>query len=292
MKFSGIMPALITPLTPEGKLNVAVLEQLMEHLIEQGADGFYIGGATGEGIILDKDVLMDLTRESVRIAAGRVPCIVHVARMNYQEMLEIARYADEVGADCISAIPPIFYPYSQEEIRRYYQGLSDVVSIPIMIYNNPNTGVNFSPEQVTELFEIEHVDAIKWTNSNYFAVMELLVCTEGKINIVNGPDEMLLCGLAAGCDGGIGTTYNVMLPWFKEIYRLFTEGDLEGAQKLQHKVSHIIAVMLPYNALLATKVVLEAQGFDVCHPLYPKDPCNEETKKKLLAELREAGLEL
>ena len=292
MKFSGIMPALITPLTPDGKLNVKVLEQLMEHLIEQGADGFYIGGATGEGIILDKDVMLELTRESVRIAAGRVPCIVHVARMNYQEMLEIARYADQVGADAVSAIPPIFYPYTQEEIHRYYQGLSDAINIPIMIYNNPNTGVTFSPEQVTELFEIEHVDAIKWTNSNYFAVMELVVRTEGKINIVNGPDEMLLCGLAAGCDGGIGTTYNVMLPWFKEIYRLFKAGEIEAAQKLQHKVSHIIAVMLPYNALYATKAVLEAQGFDVCHSLYPKKDCDEATKKKLFSELREAGLEL
>ena len=56
MKFTGVMPALITPLTDEGKLNRDVLERLIEDLIAQGADGFYIGGATGEGIILDVDV--------------------------------------------------------------------------------------------------------------------------------------------------------------------------------------------------------------------------------------------
>ena len=59
MKFTGVMPALITPLTAEGKLNRDVLERLIEDLIAQGADGFYIGGATGEGIILDVDVHKD-----------------------------------------------------------------------------------------------------------------------------------------------------------------------------------------------------------------------------------------
>ena len=62
MKFEGVMPALITPITAEGKLNVPVLEKLVSDLIDQGADGFYVCGATGEGLTIDKTVHMDMTR--------------------------------------------------------------------------------------------------------------------------------------------------------------------------------------------------------------------------------------
>ena len=55
MKFQGVIPALVTPLNEDESINTGVLDQLIEHLINKGADGFYIGGATGEGLTIDKD---------------------------------------------------------------------------------------------------------------------------------------------------------------------------------------------------------------------------------------------
>ena len=292
MKFTGVMPALITPLTAEGTLNVPVLEKLMEALLAQGADGFYLGGATGEGIILDKQVHKDLAAEAVRIARGRVPCIVHVARMNYAEMIELAQFAEKAGAAAISAIPPLFYDYSHADIYRYYEGLSNAVNIPIMIYNNPSTGVHFTAEQVAELYNIKNVTAIKWTNYDYVQIMRLSALTNGEFNIINGPDEMLLCGLTAGADGGIGTTYNFLMPQIKAIYNAFRAGDLEAARKVQIKVCDIINVLARYNCILATKVILEARGYDVCHPLLPVADYTSEEKAAMLEEFRKAGLEL
>ena len=292
MRFTGVMPALITPLTAEGTLNVPVLEKLMEDLLVQGADGFYLGGATGEGIILDKQVHKDLAAEAVRIARGRVPCIVHVARMNYAEMIELAQFAEKAGAAAISAIPPLFYDYSHADIYRYYEGLSDAVNIPIMIYNNPSTGVHFSAEQVAELYNIKNVTAIKWTNYDYVQIMRLSALTNGEFNIINGPDEMLLCGLTAGADGGIGTTYNFLMPQIKAIYNAVRAGNVETARKVQVKVCDIINVLARYNCILATKVILEARGYDVCHPLYPVADYTPEEKAAMLEEFRKAGLEL
>ncbi len=292
MRFTGVMPALITPLTAEGTLNVPVLEKLMEDLLRQGADGFDLGGATGEGIILDKQVHKDLTAEAVRIARGRVPCIVHVARMNYAEMIELAQFAEKAGAAAISAIPPLFYDYSHADIYRYYEGLSDAVNIPIMIYNNPSTGVHFSAEQVAQLYNIKNVTAIKWTNYDYVQIMRLSALTNGEFNIINGPDEMLLCGLTAGADGGIGTTYNFLMPQIKAIYNAVRAGDVETARKVQVKVCDIINVLARYNCILATKVILEARGYDVCHPLYPVADYTPEEKAAMLEEFRKAGLEL
>ena len=292
MKFTGVMPALITPLTEEGKLNREVLEKLIEDLIAQGADGFYIGGATGEGIILDADVHKELTTESIKIINGRVPSIVHIARMNYNEMLDLARHADAAGADAISAIPPLFYQYDHQAIYNYYEGLSNAVNIPIMIYNNPNTGVHFSAEQVAELYNIKNVTAIKWTNYEFYQVMRILDLTKGEFNVISGPDEMLLCGLAAGADGCIGTTYNFLMPEVRAVYDAFRAGDIEGARKAQTVVSTIVDELIKYNVVLATKVILEAKGYDVNHPLYPMHDYTPEQKAEMLANLQKAGLKL
>ena len=144
MRFQGVIPALLTPVNENGDLCVKGLEQLIEKLISEGADGFYVGGATGEGIILDASVLKDLIDHTMRITAGRVPCIFHIARTNFREALELAAYAESRGAAAISAIPPIFFKYTEDDIVAYYKRLAESVSIPVVIYNNPNTGVTFT----------------------------------------------------------------------------------------------------------------------------------------------------
>lgn len=290
MKFTGVMPALITPLTAQGELNKPVLKKLMEDLMAQGADGFYLGGATGEGIIISKEVHKELTTEAIKIVNGRVPCIVHVARMHYPEMIELAKHAQAAGADAISAMPPLFYDYTNEDIYRYYEGLSNVVDIPIMIYNNPSTGVQFSAEQVAELCKIKNVSAIKWTNYESFQITRIKQLTGGNCNVINGPDDMLLCGLAAGADGGIGTTYNFLMPQVKALYNAFHAGDLETARRLQVGICDLIDVYARYNFLLVLKVILEARGYDLCYPMYPIVDYTPEEKAKILAEMQAAGL--
>ena len=284
------MPALLTPLTKEGKLNKVCLEKLIEDLIAQGAYGFYIGGATGQGIILDKDVLEDLITESVKIVKGRVPIIAHIARMNYNEMLEIAKFSEKAGVDAVSAIPPIFYKYSFDDIYRYYEGLSDVINIPIMIYNNPNTGTVFAPEQIAELYKIKNVKAVKWTNYNFYSVMVISALTEGKFNVISGPDEMLLLGLTAGCDGGIGTTYNFLMPEIKEIYERFKAGDIDGAREMQKKVDLYINELLRYGETIqATRVVMAEKGYDILDTVYPKADLKPELKEQLISNLKKLG---
>ncbi len=291
MKFEGVMPALITPITAEGALNVPVLERLVNDLIDQGADGFYVCGATGEGLTIDKTVHMDMTRETVRIVDGRVPCIVHVARMNYGEMIELAKYAEQVGATAISAVPPLFYKYNDEGIYAYYKGLCDSVSIPVVIYNNPNTGVTFGTDLLERLFSISNLTAIKWTNYDFFSVLQLKARVP-EANVINGPDEMLAMGLTAGCDACIGTTYNFQMPLIRGIYDAFRAGDIDRARELQIKADQIIKALFVGNIIMVTKYILSRQGYDVYHPVFPMQMLTEAEEAAVLKGLRAAGFEI
>ena len=292
MKFSGVMPALVSPLDANENINVPVLNQLLNDLLDKGADGFYLCGDTGEGIAIAPEQRMVLAEEAIKTVGGRKPCIVQVASGNFEDAIRLAKHAEKVGAAAISATPPLFFSYDKDDVYNYYKKLADAVSIPMMIYYNPAAGFHINADIAAKMFEIDNVTAIKWTSSDYYQMMRLKDITNGEMNIINGPDEMLLMGLSAGADGGIGTTYNFMFDIIRGIYDNFMKGDLVAAREYQTRAIRIISVLLNYKIIPAAKVVLEAQGYAVGNATYPMKRYSDEEKAIIVAQMKEAGLKI
>ncbi len=290
-RFQGVMPALVTPLWDDGTLNIPVVRRLLDRLMVQGADGFYIGGATGEGIALSREVRERLTEEVIGHVKGRKPCIIHIASMNFLEALELAKHAERSGADAISAIPPLFYHYDEDDVYYYYRELAAAVHIPVMIYYNSAAGVTMNADFAARMFEVDNITAIKWTSNDYAGVMRLKDMTNGEMDIMNGADDMLLMGLNAGADGGIGTTYNMMLPKIRRIYDNFIAGNGKEALKAQTEAVRVIETFKKYECVPGIKGILECQGYEVGNAAFPMKRYNEEEKKAMFEELLLAGLD-
>lgn len=291
MKFEGIMPALVTPLKADESVNTEVLTSLINYFLDKGANGFYVGGATGEGIALRTEERMILAEAAVNATANRAPVIVQIAAADYSDAIALAKQAERVGADAISATPPLFFAYDEDDVYNYYKGLADAVHIPLMMYYNPAAGFNMRAEFAARMFEVDNITSIKWTNPRYDEVIRLKEMTNGEMNVINGPDEMLLLGLSAGADGGIGTTYNFMLDKYLKIYDCFKKGDIKTAQAAQTEADKIIAVLKRYKTIPATKALVEAMGFDVGNATFPMKRYTAEQKVKLVADFESAGWE-
>ena len=288
MKFTGVMPALATPLHPDETINVPVLHDLIRHFLSQGADGFYVGGATGEGIALSEEQRRVLAQEAVNAAKGEKPCIIHVASANFNEAIRLAKHAEQTGAAAISAIPPLFFKYDENDVYEYYKRLAEAVHIPLMIYYNPAAGFNMTAAFAARMFEVDNITAIKWTSPAYYELIRLKELTHGEMNIINGPDETFLMGLSAGADGGIGTTYNYMFPLFRGIYDSFMEGNMETAQALQADVTRLISVMRGYPSIPTVKVLLQEMGFDAGHAVFPMKRLDDR-REELINAMKAAG---
>lgn len=288
--FTGIMPALITPLNEDGvTVNEKATRDLIELHLSQGADGFYVVGSTGEGLLLREEERMRLLEIAVSQVAGRKPIICHVAAMNFEETIRLAKHADKAGADATSSIPPIFFHYRTEDIYNYYKSLAEATSIPLVMYNHTSANGGLSAEQVAKMFEIDNITGVKWTVNNYFELMRLKEMTNGEINVINGPDEMLICGLAAGADAGIGTTYNVMLPQYVELYKEFKAGNIDRAREIQYQVNKVIKVMAAHEVISATKHMCTMLGCNGGQATYPLMQYDDKEKAALAKDLAAAG---
>ncbi len=290
MRFEGIMPALITPLNEDGKtVNEKSARGLIEFLLKQGADGFYVLGSTGEGLVLDEEERMRMLEIAIDQVKGRKPVICHTAAVNFSEAIRLSKHAEKAGADAVSAIPPIFFHYRNEDIYAYYKTLANSTHLPFIMYNHASANGGMSADSVAKMFEIDNITGVKWTVNNYYELMRLKDMTHGEMNIINGPDEMLISGLAAGADAGIGTTYNVMLPQFLELYACFKNGNIGKARELQLKVNRIIACMIKHEVIPATKHMCTMMGFPAGEATYPLRSMRENGSVELEKDLIASG---
>src|SRR5205807_1655494 len=96
-------PAMLTPLTVEGKPAFGALEQLTDLFVRQGLDGLYVVGSTGQWPMLTPDERRAIAECVVRTAAGRVPVMIHVGAVATADAVDLARHAARIGADAVSA---------------------------------------------------------------------------------------------------------------------------------------------------------------------------------------------
>ena len=142
---------------------------------------------------------------------------------------------------------------------------------------------------MTELLKVDNIIGAKDTRSNYYLLWQLKQLNGGDINVINGPDESLLCGLTMGADGGIGATYGAMPEIFVGIYNAFKAGDLAKARELQYQANRIIVAMLKFgSSIRSLKEILKINGFDAGNACYPATLFDDESRAKLIDELKAA----
>lgn len=285
-QFCGIMPALITPINDDGSIREEAARSLIESTIAKGVSGFYICGSTGEGPVMSEESRMRMAEITVDQVKGRVAVINHVGACDARSAVRLARHAEKIGCDAISSVPPNFY-YSHEEneVFNYYKALSDACAKPLLVYATGMFKQADIVPMIARLMELDTVIGLKFTRYNYYEMHRIVELNGGDINVINGPDEMLICGLTMGADAGIGSTYNVMPGEFVKLYNSFKSGDLATAQAQQFKINHAIEIMLRHSLFPALKHMLTVQGFDVGLPVFPTKRFTKEEERALMNDL-------
>ena len=215
-EFTGILPAIITPMTQEGKLNEAAFREVIEYNIQAGVHGFWVAGGTGESVLLDDDENMRIAEIAADQNRGRINNIMHVGAATTARAAKLAEHAAKSGVEAICCVPPFFYRQSDEAIVEHYRVVGAAAGLPLFVYNLPqSTGVEITPELmqkiqdgVPQLKGLKH-SAVTFTNVRAFSKMGLdclignsmlmlPALTIGATGCVDGPPE--LCARALGGD--------------------------------------------------------------------------------------------
>ena len=283
----AILPALLTPLDERRNLNPAALDALVDRLLAEGVDGFYAMGSSGEALLLSTEERKQAAAAVLKRVDGRVPVIVQVGSTNPREAQELARHAADHGASAVSSVPPFYYKYSTDELKRFYFDLADAAGLPVLVYNvSIYTGVEFNMQNAGDLLTDPRVLGIKHTNFNLYTLNRFKKNCPDKW-IFNGFDECLLGGLAMGADGAIGTTYNAFGPLAMRIRDLYAANRMDEALAAQNRLNDLVDAIVKVGAISGTKYALTLQGIDMGPCREPNAPLGE-AGKRIIREAVEA----
>jgi len=264
--FTGVWPALVTPLTDDDRLKVDVTRRLVTYLIEAGIGGLFVCGGTGEGVLLPLPVRKQMAELVIEQAGGRVPVMVHVGATATADAVALARHAAEAGADAVAAVPPFYHSVSFQAIKEHYAMIAGASELPLYLYYIPSaTGVTLTAQEMWELCQMPNVRGFKYSSHDICLLERILSLSGGTLNVLSGPDELFLPFQVTGTDGAIGTTYNVLAHHFVRLRQKLLEGDVVSARRLQAQANRVIDVLLVYGAIPATKEILRLMGLD-CGP--------------------------
>jgi len=288
---------MITPFDERGEVDPQATEAVVERLIEAGVDGISALGSTGEFSHLSGDERRRFAEELVDTVHGRVPLVIGVGASGTREAVELARHAEDAGADGVLCVSPFYWKVGEEALYRHFAAVAQAVDIPVLIYNFPMlTGVELSPGLVARIaVECPNTVGLKDTVAEYSHTVNVLReirPVRPGFSVLAGFEDQILPALLAGADGAISGLANVAPELFVGLLRAFERDDLITAAELHRRVLSLMALGEHSDPSIgAIKLAMNKLGVPISPTVRsPALPTAPEAKEAVEAVLREAGL--
>jgi len=274
-RYKGIFPVVPTTFNPDGTLDLASQKRCLDFMIDSGVDGLCILANYSEQFLLADDEREILTRLVLEHVAGRVPVIVTTTHTATNVCAKRSRIAQDMGACMVMIMPPYHgatFRFPEAQIRKFYQDVSDVIDIPIMIQDAPAAGTNLSPAFLADMAKtIEQVSYFKMETAGAANKIRELIALGGQV--IEGPWDgeeaiTLLADLNAGITGAM--TGGAYADGIKPIITAYQQGDKDQAFKQYQRWLPLINHENRQAGFLAAKTLMQEGGVIKCD--LPRSP--------------------
>lgn len=285
-KFEGVFVALNAIYDKDDNVDLEAIEKLVKIYKSKGVKGVYVCGSTGEGFLLNSFERMLVTEAVKRAAGDDFTIIVHVGCASTKESIELAKHAEMIGVDAISAVPSVYYRLPAASVEKHWNGIIDATELPFIIYNIPQlTGFNLPLDLFKRMADNPKVIGIKNSEEPVYNMERFRTIAGDDFVIFNGSDEQFLGGRLMGANAGIGGTYGTMPELFVELDKLVRENKIEEAKALQFKINDVIFDLISCASLYgaAKQVITLRFGIEAGQPRSPFLPVECDDKIKSIA---------
>ena len=289
--FGAVLTAMVTPMTPEGAVDLKAAVKLAKKLVDDGNDGLVLSGTTGESPVTHTPEKEELVAAVVEAVGDRAAVVAGAGSNDTVHAIRMAEQAAEAGAHGLLVVSPYYSRPSQEGVRRHVESIADATDLPVMLYDVPGrTGVRFAPATIEALAGHDRVVAMKDAGGDTYAAAKAIAATG--LGWYSGDDSALLSLLAHGAAGIVSVAGHVVGPQLAGIVAAFDSGDHAEALRIFRSIIPAIDALngAGFQAV-AAKAALQVLGVlperSVRLPLVP---ANDDELALIRDGLRAAGL--
>ena len=286
----GSIPALITPFSDDGSIDLATFRALIDWHIAEGSDALVVVGTTGESPTVDFEEHHTLIATAVEHAAGRIHVIAGTGANATAEAIELAAFAQEAGASAHLSVVPYYNKPTQEGLYRHFAAIADVVDLPMILYNVPGrTVADLANDTVLRLAKIAHIVGIKDATGNIERGSDLLQRAPDDFAVFSGDDASAIALMLLGGRGSISVTANVAPRLMHEMCAAALAGDAVAARSAHFKLLGLHRDLFCEANPIPVKWAVQQLGRCGGTLRLPLSPLSDSFHERVLGAMRQAG---
>ena len=298
--FRGTAPALVTPFMPDGDLDVAAFQDLLDSVIggsetpghgrhagtrHAGVEAVVVMGTTGENPTVTADERQRIVETAVAHVAGRVPVVVGSGTNDTAQSVAFSRAAAAAGADGLLVVSPYYNRPTPAGLVAHVSAIADATDCPVIFYNVPGrTGQNVRAETQLALADaVETVVGTKEASGDLNQIADILAGRQDGFAVYAGDDDLALPTLALGADGLISVVANAVPGATAELVRAALDGRFDDARALHFLLLGAMRASFAEASPTPVKAVLAAMGRMDARVRLPLVPLSDDARTRVLA---------
>ena len=254
-KIQGSFASIVTPFKKDSlKIDFDALIDLVTFVSDNGANGIIPLSSYGEfcSLTLAEKQEMLATLSEVKNNLLFVP---QVGSDNFEETIELAKYAAGVKADAIIVVPPYFYRDVQiEGLINYYEKIIKAVNLPIYLYHIPKFSIEISDILIEKLMETGKLAGVKDASDNIVFSTQLKM-KYPDLNIILSNEHLFYSGLNMGITTFASSLFNAFPEVIKSVTFDFHQPK-KGGKAAQNYVNEIYSILKSYPRISALNMLL------------------------------------
>ncbi len=207
---AGLVPAIVAPMNEDTSLDFGALRDYVEWILPQGIVALAVNTDAGEGPHLSREEKRRVLETVVKQVNGRVPVVSGVGAPYTSAAVELAKEARDAGADAFLCFPINAFRGAAGRdpvIIAYHEAIAKV-GVPMILFQlQPDLGgVNYPPETLTELVNLDSVVAIKEATFDALVFQRTkahLETLDKKITFMTGNDNFIMESFILGAEGAL-----------------------------------------------------------------------------------------
>jgi len=288
--FSGSLVAIVTPMRPDGAVDLEAWARLLEFHLANGTNGIVVGGTTGESATLREAELRELTQRACAQLRGRVAVIAGAGTSSTADTVERVGWLSQLPIDGLLLVTPAYNRPTQEGLYLHFAAAAAAARKPLLLYNVPaRTAVDMKPATVARLAKVAGIVGVKEAVPEAPRVRELIDSCGRDFVVLSGDDATARASIAAGARGVISVTANVAPRPMAQMVAAALAGDGTGAQRLDERLSALHRELFVEANPIPVKWALAQMGLIATGIRLPLTPLAAQYQAGVRAAARAAG---
>lgn len=301
-QLSGVVPPVVTPLLPDGSIDVASLEHLVEYLISSGVSGLFALGSSGETAYFTDDQRVEILTVIARANAGRLPIIAGAIELTSARVIETARRLIAAGADTIVTTAPLYAINSPSETAAHFRAVAAGIDAPLWAYDVPvRVHSKLSADLLVQLGTEGVIEGVKDSSGDDVGFRRLIAANAAAgspLRLFTGHEVVVDAMALAGADGVVPGLANVEAAGYVRLWDAAGQGDWDTARAEQERLNRLFEIVFQTSGLSpdaagvgAFKTAMVARGIIAQATMaFPVQPLPDEAVERIRAILESMDL--